>query len=183
MDEQTCKSCGVYTSEFVKYNILHNKTSCNKYKMNYMIKKIRKNSSYKYESHNFMQLFKIIKDKNSIVIDILSASELCNNNYNKCIKDIINWYINNKKQKELKSLLKNRYPGLEVNKKQKYSYYKTGKYPTCKMRKTTLNNNKFSKSKIISPVQTVPKILVCDFGINKSNIKRNRIRKLLKKIL
>jgi hypothetical protein len=142
---------------------------------------IRKIQSFKYDSIKFINLFEKDSNKNKCVINILSSHGKYNHNYDSVIKDITDWYLTNNKKDELIILLQKEIPRLEVNKNQKESYYKNGEFPTVEMKTILHKNGEFDKPKKISN-KNIPKTLIYSYGIEQSNLKRDRIRKLIKLI-
>ena len=94
-----------------------------------MIHQIRKIKSYNYQSSNFMELFKLHDDKPYVIRAVISTREYNNDNYDKSIYDIIDYYNDKSAINELKLILKSIIPTLEISKKKKYAYYQTKNKP------------------------------------------------------
>lgn len=99
------------------------------YRMEDMLHQIRKIKSYNYQSSNFMELFKLHDDKPYVIRGIISTREYNNDNYDKSIYDIIDYYNDRSAINELKRILKSIIPTLEIPKQEKYAYYQTKNKP------------------------------------------------------
>jgi hypothetical protein len=76
-----------------------------------------------------MELFKLHDDKPYVIRGIISTREYNNDNYDKSIYDIIDYYNDRSAINELKRILKSIIPTLEIPKQEKYAYYQTKNKP------------------------------------------------------
>jgi hypothetical protein len=97
--------------------------------MKCILHRIRKKNDYIYQSSHFMDNFKLYDDKPYLIRAILGTRSYNKYNYDNAISDIINYYNDDGKINELKTILTDIIPSLEIPKKKKYDYYKNGKYP------------------------------------------------------